>query len=190
MEVDGPHVLDAGCGQRHHDLGSGFPARHGRRGGTLSRPRGEVGGFVGPLLAKDPPLVGTEEPDERLGQRRVGVDGPTRSGDGIIGPGQVEEVSGDDEDAGAVPGIEGSRQFGRDGDGRRRGGRGEQEVADHHDPPTQRYVDPCPVGLGREVGRRCSCGHRRVGRRGLELGRSIGVGGGGHVQAILKGTQR
>ena len=67
---------------------------------------------------------------------------------GSSAAGEVEEVAGDDQDAGAVPGVEGPGQLAGDGQGGRCGLRGEQQVADHHDPPAEGDVDAGAARLG------------------------------------------
>ena len=77
MEVDRAEVLDPGRGQGGH---------HVRRAvGGGAGPAGQVLGLVGAPLAEDPALVDREEPDQRAGQGRVGVDGPAGRGQRVVG---------------------------------------------------------------------------------------------------------
>ena len=133
VEVDRPGRLHAPGDDAGHRFGIGVEA-----------------GLVGAGLADDPSLVDGEEPGQGLVQGGVGLDRATGLGHGSGTAGEVEEVAGDDEYARAVPGVEGPGQLGGDGQGRRGGLGGEQEVADHHDPPSQGHVHPDGPGLGGE----------------------------------------
>ncbi len=193
VEVDGSEVLDAGLRQAGHDVRG---AVH-----VAPEPACDGVGLVGPALAEDAAVVDAQEAEERPGQARVGVDGPSGRAEGVVAPGQVEQVPGDDEDAGPVPGVEGPGELGGQCQRRRRGPRGEQQVAHDHDPAPEGDVDPGAARVGVEgVG---------AGTDGIEVGGLeidgvrfdgdgsrprrvlvLGVGGRGHGPASLKACQR
>ena len=138
-EVHGTEVLDPGGGQGGHHVRGAV----GRGAG----PGRQVLRLVAAALTEDPPVLDPEEPDEGPGQRRMGVHGPARGGEGVRRSGEVEQVAGDDEDARAVPRVECLGQFAGDGEGRGGGVRGEQQVADDHHPSSEGDVDPGATGL-------------------------------------------
>ena len=180
VQVDGPHVLDAGLGQGLDDVGRAL--------GVAADAPGDLHGLVGAPLAEDAAVVHLEEPEEGPGQRRMGVDGAPRRRQRVVAPGQVEEVAGDDEDARSVPRVEGPGEFA----GERQGGvcrtGGEQEVADHHDPSAQRDVDPGASRVGQE-----GVDGRRLGHtQGHPPGRALvlGMGGRRHGPHSLRARRR
>ena len=108
--------------------------RHGVRVGVESR-------LVGSGLPDDPAFVAFEEAGECLSQFGMGPHGRLGLLEGGSVPGQVEQVAGDDQDPGTVPGVEGPGQLTGE---HQRGGSGltgEQEVAHHHDPTPDGDVD-------------------------------------------------
>ncbi len=138
VQVDRTEVLDPGGRQTGHHVG---------RVRIDPDPGGDDLGLVGAPLAEDPALVLLQEPEEGPGQDRMGVDGPARRAHRVVAVGQVEEVAGDDEDAGTVPRVEGLGELtGQRLRGRRRLGC-EQQVADDHDAPAEGYVDPGAAGV-------------------------------------------
>ena len=142
----------------HPDTGGGVQIEVDRacrldtlgRHGTARVRVGVVPGFVGAGLADDPPFVDGEEAGQRLVERRMGLERLLGLGQRGCRTGQVEEIPGDDQDPWAVPGVQGPRHLG--GDGRSRGGglRGQEQVADHHDPPAQGNLDTGDARFGRE----------------------------------------
>ena len=145
VEIHRPEVFDAGLGQPGHHVGGSID--------VVAYALGDLLRLVGAPLAEDASVVHLEEPQKGPGQSRVGVDGPAGRAEGVVAARQVEQVPGDDEDAGSVPGVEGLGEFAGQCQRRGSGRRGEQQVADHHDPSAERDVDPGPARLGDEGAR-------------------------------------
>ena len=170
VQVNRTQVLDP-CGRqgRHHVRGRGR-WDPGVCSGSL--------GLVGAPLAQDTPIVDTEESDEGLGQRRMGIDGTPGRRHRILFADQVEEIAGDDQDSGAVPGVEGLGQLRGERQGRCGGIRCEQQVTHHHDPLTQGDVHTDATRLEGHLF------HVGDDSQGFERARVFGVGCRAHFPTL------
>jgi len=65
--------------------------------------------------------------------------------------GEVEQVPGDDQDPGPVPGVQRPGELSGDGQRRGCGVGGKEEVAHDHDPSPERHVDPRPARFRGEL---------------------------------------
>jgi len=158
--------------------------------GGQGRHRGRVGvvaRLVGAVLADDPSLVLGGEPAHGVPEPGMRAEGPTALLQGRPGTGEVEEVAGDHQDPGAVPAVEDQGQLARDGERRRGGLGGEEQIAHHHDPAADGDVhrDHARVLAARPFGH---CGiHRGGDQHGPGIVRAGGVvairrgGGAGHL---------
>ncbi len=167
VEVHRPGLLHPPGGDAGHGVGVGVVAR-----------------LVGSGLADHPPLVHGEEPVERPFQGRVGLDRASGLDQRCGTAGEVEEIPGDDEDPRSVPGVEGPGQLGGDGQSRGGGVGREQEVADHHDPPSEGYIHPGGPGLGGEPG--CHGALPQV----FQVDRAGRLGGRTHGPSIVEAHRR
>ncbi len=96
VKIDRAELLDADFGERGDH----------RRIARVTR-------FVGADLADHPPLLECEEPAERVAQARMRVERVACLRERRARLGEVEEVARDDQEAGTVPGVQGSRRIRR-----------------------------------------------------------------------------